>query len=253
MKQISNSVVVAIVLTIGMVWGAKIVSRTFLTARRSDDMIRVIGSARKEIHSDFIIWSGSVTEQAPTLANGYAGLKLKMGVVNGYLAGKGIPSADVATSAIGVETLYQQAKPVISGYVPPVDPNTIRLIVGYRLSQSVEIKSHKVDLVERISRQSTELVSNGVVLQSRPPTYIYTKMSALKVSMQAEASKDARNRAEQIAQNAGCHLGEVRFARMQVPSITPLYAASESDGGVDDTSALDKKITAIVVVGYGIR
>jgi hypothetical protein len=37
---------------------------------------------------------------------------------------------------------------------------------------------------------------------------------------------------------------------MSAPAITPLYSSSESDGGVDDTSSLDKKITAVVVVSY---
>ncbi len=37
---------------------------------------------------------------------------------------------------------------------------------------------------------------------------------------------------------------------MSAPDITPLYSTQESDGGVDDTSSLDKKITAVVVVSY---
>jgi hypothetical protein len=126
-------------------------------------------------------------------------------------------------------------------------------VVGYELSQNIEVRSHNVDLVDNLSRQSTELISQGVSFESQAPMYLYTKMSELKISMQAEAARDARNRARQIASNAGCRLGEVRFARMNVPSTTPLYAANEDDGGTDDTTALDKRITAIVVVGYGIR
>jgi hypothetical protein len=71
--------------------------------------------------------------------------------------------------------------------------------------------------------------------------------------MHAEAAKDARERAAGIARAAGCRLGEVRYARMSAPSITPLYSSEESDGGVDDTTALEKKITAIVNVGYAVH
>ena len=71
--------------------------------------------------------------------------------------------------------------------------------------------------------------------------------------MQAEAAHDARARADQIASNSGCRVGEVRYARMSVPQITPLFSTNESDGGYDDTSSMDKKITAIVVAGFSIR
>lgn len=40
---------------------------------------------------------------------------------------------------------------------------------------------------------------------------------------------------------------------MMVPGITPRYSAQDSDNGVDDTTSIDKKITAIVVAGYSIR
>jgi hypothetical protein len=85
------------------------------------------------------------------------------------------------------------------------------------------------------------------------PLHQNTKLSELKVTMQAEAARDARARAEQIARSSGCRLGPLRFARMNVPQITPLYSDREWDGGIDDTSALDKRITAIVVAGYSIR
>ena len=252
-KRISSAVAVALILAVGAAVCAWILAGTFLRARRNDDMIRVVGSARKAIHSDFIIWSGSITEQAPTVAQGYTGLKAKMAIVKSYLRNKGIPLSEIEPSAISVETLYVKPRRAPNGMIIEDGENTLRPVAGYRLSQSLEISSHRVDLVERISRQSTELISKGVVLQSQAPMYLYTKMSEIKVAMQAQAAKDARNRAEQIAQNAGCRLGEVRFARMQVPSITPLYSSSEDDGGVDDTASLDKKITAIVVIGYGIR
>jgi hypothetical protein len=97
------------------------------------------------------------------------------------------------------------------------------------------------------------LISKGIPFASEPPLYLYTKLSELKVTMQAEAARDARARAEQIARSSGCRLGPLRFARMNVPQITPLYSDREWDGGIDDTSALDKRITAIVVAGYSIR
>ena len=49
--------------------------------------------------------------------------------------------------------------------------------------------------------------------ESQPPQYVYTKLSDMKVTMLAEAAKDARSRADQIASKSGCSVGGVRFAR----------------------------------------
>ena len=245
----------AAILAIGVILCSMIWTRALVRVRGGEEIIRVIGSARKPIHSDFIIWNGSISESAPTVAQGYTKLQTKMATVQNYLARKGLPAKDVTPLAISVETIYAKPKTTVgpNGTVVTEAQTDFKPVIGYRMSQGIEIQSDKVDLVEKISRQSTELLGKGVVLDSGEPMYLYTKMSELKVSMQAEAARDAYNRASQIASNAGCRLGQVRFARMNVPSITPLYSNSEDDGGVDDTTAIDKKITAIVVIGYSIR
>ena len=126
-------------------------------------------------------------------------------------------------------------------------------MVGYQLSQDIEVRSASVDQVDAISRQSTELISQGIPFESQKPMYLYTKLSDLKVEMQAEAAQDARARAEQIARSSGVALGPLRSANMNTPVITPLYSSDQTDNGVDDTTALDKKITTIVSANYAIR
>ncbi|MBC7529263.1 MAG: SIMPL domain-containing protein, partial [Chthonomonadaceae bacterium] len=43
------------------------------------------------------------------------------------------------------------------------------------------------------------------------------------------------------------------FARMGILQITPIYSTAVSGEGINDTSSLDKDITAIVTMGYAIR
>lgn len=254
-KRFSVGMGIATILVLGAVVCSVIWTRALVRVRGGEEIIRVIGSARKPIHSDFIIWSGSISENASTVAQGYANLKAKMATVQNYLRSKGLSANDVMPLAISVETLYAKPKTVAgpNGTVITEAQSAFRPVAGYRMKQGIEIQSKQVDLVERVSRQATELLGKGVVLESGTPMYLYTKTSELKVTMQAEAARDAYNRAIQIAKNAGCQLDKVRFARMNVPSITPLYSNSEDDGGVDDTTAIDKKITAVVVVGYSIQ
>ena len=111
-----------------------------------------------------------------------------------------------------------------------------------------------MELVDKLSRQVTELISGGVAFQSEAPEYWYTKLGELKIEILAEAAKDARARAEQIATNSGCRVGQVRFARMGVMRVVPAFSTSEpSEYGELDTTSLDKEVVAIVQVGYSVR
>lgn len=245
-----NAIIVALLVAVALIECTSILAGAMVRIKNQDELIKVVGSARKPIRSDLIIWKGRVTQGAPTLGQGYSLLKLSTDRVRAYLIGKGLRASELFPLAISAQTLY--ARPKRTPKTPGADSGPTR-VIGYALTQEIEVRSVQVALVDRIARESTELISNGMHFESENPEYLYTKMGELKVVMQAEAAHDARARADQIAVNSGCRVGKVRYARMSVPQITPLYSTQESDGGYDDTSSMDKKITAIVVAGFSIR
>lgn len=246
-----RGILIAAILGICWVVGLKTLGSALVRSRSGDDIIRVVGSARKPIRSDFIIWSGQISRTAPQVGVAYTQLRADLAKVETYLKAKGIASKEIFPQAIATRTLYQRAPGETD--VSAGDTSILRKVAGYELSQSIEVRSDKVDLLDDLSRQASELIGQGVTFEPAAPRFLYTKLSDLKVSMQAEAAKDARQRAQSIAEAAGAQLGEVRWARMTAPSITPQYSNSDDDGGTDDTSSLEKKITAIVTVGYSVR
>jgi hypothetical protein len=110
-----------------------------------------------------------------------------------------------------------------------------------------------VDKVAQIARQATELINQGILLESMPPEYHYTKLGELKIEMLSEAAKDAKERAKQIASSTGSDIGSVRSAKMGVMQITPADSNEVSDYGMNDTTALEKDITAVVNVSFAIE
>jgi uncharacterized protein len=245
-------------LILSIVLGACAVVCTLLVARAAvriktgnAEMIRVTGSARKMIRSDFIIWHGRVVTRAPDIASAYKALKADIDKTKAYLAQKGVPEKEILDAPIVTRTLYAPPTKQEMGYP---GENVFRKILGYELSQQVEVRSSSVDLVDGLARKATELLSAGVVFESDAPEYIYTKLGEMKITMLAEAAKDARARADQIARNSGCRLGDVRYAKMSPMRITPAYTVTEVDAfGTNDTTSLDKDITAVVSVGYSIK
>ena len=232
-----------VALAVGLVIASAIGGWAFVKGKRGDQSITVTGSARKRIKSDLVIWRAGVSYQAPVLADAYRSLSESVPRVKSYLVGKGIPENQITISSISSQTLHSKT----------TDGEESADISGYSLRQELEVRSTDVDKIAQIARQATELINQGILIESQAPEYHYTKLGDLKIEMLAEAAKDAKTRAEQIAKSTGSSIGSVRSARMGVLQITPADSSEVSDSGMNDTSSLDKDITAVVNIGFGVE
>ena len=122
-----------------------------------------------------------------------------------------------------------------------------------RLTQLVEVRSEDVSRITQVSREVTELIDQGVQLNSGTPEYLYRKLDELKLEMLAKATENAKQRAENMAKATGNKIGAIRAARMGVFQITPSTSTDVSDMGINDTSSLDKKVTAVVTASFAIQ
>ncbi len=232
-----------VALAVGLVFASAIGGLAFVKAKRGDQTITVTGSARKRIKSDLVIWKAGVSYQAPVLADAYRSLSENVPRVKSYLIGKGIPENQITISSISSQTLHARND----------QGEDTGQITGYSLRQELEVRSNDVDKIAKIAREATELINQGILLESMAPQYHYTKLGEEKITMLAEAAKDAKVRAERVAESTGSSIGSVRTARMGVLQITPADSNEVSDSGMNDTSSLEKDITAVVNVGFEIN
>ncbi len=232
-----------VALAIGLVLASLIFGLSFIRARRGDQTITVTGSARKRIKSDLVIWSASVSYQAPVLADAYRSLSETVPRVKQYLIGKGIAENQITISSISSQT-HQ---------VRDSNGQETGQISGYTLRQELEVRSNEVEKIAKIAREATELINQGILIESHAPAYHYTKLGEEKITMLAEAAKDAQLRAQRIAESTGSSIGSMKTARMGVLQITAADSTEVSDSGMNDTSSLDKDITAVVNIGFEIN
>lgn len=233
----------AIVLSLGLVLSSMVFGWFFAKARKGDEVITVTGSARKRIKSDLVVWSASVSYQAPTLADAYRQLSENVPRVKQYLIGKGISENEITVSSISTITLRKTDE----------NGQESSEISGYSLRQELQVRSTEIDKIAQIARAATELINQGILIESGSPQYLYTKLGDLKVEMLGEAAKDAKTRAERIAASTGNSIGTVRSARMGVMQITAADSTEVSDAGISDTSSIDKDITAVVNIGFAVE
>jgi len=236
-------IIVASILALGLIISSFIVSNSMVKLKAASNTITVTGSAKQQIKSDLATWNGSYSVQAADLKTAYNQIKANQEIVRQYLIDQGVTENAIGFSSINTEVRYVTL---------PSGQMTTQ-VEGYRLYQQVELSSKDVDKITQLSRQTTDLINQGVEFQSYPPRYFYTKLAKMKVQMLSLATKDAKVRADQIASNAGSKVGALRAAKMGVFQITPLYSNEVSDYGFNDTSSLDKEITAVMNCEFEIK
>ena len=232
-----------IALAIGLVISSLIFGWFYSSSKRGDEAITVTGSAKRRITSDLVVWSAGVSSQSGDLQEAYRSLSENIPKIKQYLVQKGIPEEQMTVSSITTTTLKRQ----------DANGNETSEVTGYSLSQQIEVRSTDVGRISQIAREATELINQGILIESKAPQYYYTKIGDLKIEMLGEAAKDAKERAERIASSTGNSIGSVRSARMGVLQITAADSTEVSDYGTYDTGTIEKDITAVVNVSFAVE
>jgi hypothetical protein len=209
--------------------------------------IAVTGSARKNVKSDLVVWRANFSAEAPTLLEAQQKLKADLAKVEAWLDRNGV--LERTTKPVQIRELLAPGKNSYSAADETAGPRRL----GYRLTQALEVRSPEVDRIPRLAGEATTLIEQDVAFVSDGFEFIYTKAGDAKVEMMAEATKDARVRAEQIAAQGGRAIKELRSARMGVIQINPLYSGAASWDGNNDTSSLEKTITATINATFSLK
>ena len=231
-------------LALGLIISSLIIGWSYKTSKKSaDEAINVTGSAKRRITSDLVVWGAGVTEEAPALTDAYKKLSASIPRIKEYLLSKGISEDQMVISSITTTQKHARDK----------DGNETEEITGYSLSQNITVRSTDVAKVGQIAREATELINQGILIESEAPRYYYTQIGNLKIEMLGEAAKDAKERADRIAQSTGNSIGVVRSAKMGVLQITAADSTDVSDYGVYDTSTIEKDMTAVVNASFAVE
>lgn len=242
MKDLKYIIIGAAILASAVVLG-----RAYTYKFRAQNTVVVTGLGETEFTSDLIVWSGYITAEASDVATGYARIERSKAMVAEYIASKGIPSESVVFQFVNVDKEYESVYNANGNWAG-------QRFTGYNLRQQFTVESTDVDAVENISREISSLIAKGVSIDAWEPSYYYTKLDDVKLTLIERASADALTRAGRIAANAGTKLGGVASARMGVFQITGANSNEEfSAGGSFNTSSRNKKARVTMRIEYRIK
>ena len=206
--------------------------------------VTVTGSAYEIVQSDSGNLEISLSVRRPTKAIAYSTAKKQLPEILKYLESKGFDTKkDVDVKSMNGYESYK--------YTPNgVNTNEIAY---YQLSQPIVIKSNDVNKIKDISLDITSLMDKGIDIDVRNANYSYSKLSDLKVDLLNRATKDAKQRASAMLKSTNNRVGKIESVRMGVFQINPVDSTDVSDMGINDTSTIEKKITAVSNVTFKVK
>ncbi|HLW62862.1 MAG TPA: SIMPL domain-containing protein [Flavobacterium sp.] len=238
--------ITAAIIALGLIISTVVLTQAFKNRNQADETISVTGLGSKDFVSDLIVWNSSFSKKSFELKQAYTELENDRNAIKNYLLEKGLKENEIIFSSVNINKEYTYS----------YDNNSnlrSQQFNGYALTQNVQIESKEVEKVENVSRQVSELINKGVELYSNAPEYYYTQLAELKLEMIAEATKDAKMRADQIAENAGAALGSLKKSDLGVFQIIAQNSSEEySWGGSFNTTSKNKTATITIRLVYKI-
>jgi hypothetical protein len=167
---------------------------------------------------------------------GYSNMTNDISVVQSFLKDKNIPSDQIIISAVSMDQNY--------------DNNSAKT---YTLRQTIEVNSSDVNGITEIAKNINPIIEKGVIFSTQSLEYTYTKLPEERVAMLADAIKDAKARAAQLAQSSGKSVGQLKSASSGVVQVMSANSLDVSDYGSYDTSQIEKNIMITVKASFTLK
>ena len=165
-----------------------------------DREVEVKGLAEKHVKANEVSWRMSYTLTGDDLASLYNQTNGISGIIKDFLKGWKIPEADIT---VGTPSVYDARS---DRYVS----NNINY--NYSVTVTVYVATDQVDAVYALCQDQGSLLSKGVPFTDTYVTYDYTLLNSIKPEMIAQATKNAREAADQFAADSESELGKIKNA-----------------------------------------
>lgn len=244
----NNALTIAIIVGVFFFLAAVAIGVAFYNTKKPVKTVSVTGLAEKDFTSDLIVWRIRYDVTEMDMKSAYNTLKNQAAEVKSFLKEKGIKDSELDFGTISTEEQTDW-------YYDEKIQRSVSRFAGYQATQTVTIQSSDVEKVERVIREISELYDKDIRIESYSPEYYYTKLADLKIEMLAEASKNARERAQTITENAGGKLGDLKTASSGVFQITAPNSAEDDYtwGGAFNTSSKQKRVSINMKLTYYVK
>ena len=249
-KSIIAMAVLGGLLAMGMSGAAFILgtqAKKAVSAKPQATQITVKGLAVKNVKADSVEWTLSISVVEPTFAAALAKLRSVRPVVDAFLTKEGI---DKAGWKEGDEVVTPH---MVTTYLENGAQKQEQQ--GFDGQQSITIVSKDLERIVKANKNILAVQAEGHPITAGDPLFLVGNLEDIKMSLIADATANARRRAEEFVKQDGVKVGVMRSASQGAFYILPEGGASDSDdyGGVYDKSTINKIAKVVVTIVYNIQ
>ncbi|NRB10701.1 MAG: SIMPL domain-containing protein [Rickettsiaceae bacterium] len=228
-------VIVGLFLAFGIALSGFFISKTIYNAKVALNTAEVKGLAVRRVKSDranWVIVFKNTTNSRQDIPELYNKSEKDQRTIIKLLEKNGFQEQEIELGVL--DYVYQEFR----------DENQKLVDEKHQLIGSISIETNKVELVSKVRTKINKLIAEGIDVENRAPAYRFTKLNEIKPEMLREATKNARDAANEFAKNAGVTVGGIRDARQGGFNIR--------DDGQDygDTNKIDKDARVVTTITF---
>ena len=240
--------IISIALIVSFGISALFIGRSLQRFKAEDRSVSVKGFAEREVKADLAVWIIQTRIANNDLMEGSKAIEEAKNKVIAFMLQNQIKQEEIIVEGILVTDKKAQQ---YDNFQPG---NSFR----YLITQNFQIRSNNVDLLQKVSRMTGELLQVGIFLSNsdygNPLQFYFTKLNEIKPEMITEATQNARKAAQQFANENDSKLGSLKKANQGLFTIVDRTASlSGGEGGyASGTNDLFKKVRVVISAEYSI-
>jgi uncharacterized protein len=207
MDWTNSTVVSGALIGAGLALAGFFVAGGLADIRRGEAVVTVRGVAERDVEADLATWTIATQANGSDLAIVQGKADTDSEAVRSFLAANGFTPAEIQPRGSSVNQYF--------------DSNSGRLSITIR--QRILARTTDIRRMEKAFASQAGMIRKGVALDSDGGggvAYSFTRLNAVKPEMIAEATKSAREAADQFARDSDTRVGGIRQATQGLFSIT---------------------------------
>jgi uncharacterized protein len=227
--------IAAVLLALAIVLGGYLLGDGLRRARMADRAVTVRGLAERNVTADLATWTIAYSEQGTELGPVQAAVDEKSRAVRAFFKRHGFTDQDLSDTGASVSQFY--------------DSNRGQNSVTVR--QKIQLRTKDVMKARRAFARQADLIRSGVALEEGSGmVYSFTRLNQIKPEMIAEATRNARQSAQQFARDSGTGVGGIKQATQGYFSIGARDGDVDGEGGSSAGDSPFQKVRVVTTVDF---
>jgi hypothetical protein len=212
--------------------------RSKLAEHRS---VTVRGVSERNVTADLATWSVNFSHPGTELAPVQQSVDEQARAVHTFFERAGFRPDEITDSDVSLNREQTRDR---DGH--PVGPQKLTV------NRSIQLRTNDVMKARAAYARQAELLRDGVELSGTSITYTFTRLNDLKPNMIAEATRNARQSAEQFARDSRVDVGRIKSASQGYFSVGARDGEDCDDCGSSGGSSPFQKVRVVTTVDYDL-